>query len=183
MNSKKLLICNSDRLFEILHEINENFNFKVIKYNKKIIKFAQSEVCLFISTKKINEINDCLILDDLPKKISFIIEKINLAFIQKIYSNQSEVKIKNYTLNLNSRKIYLKDKFFNLTEKEINLMLFMNSNSRSELNEIQKHVWRHTVDLETHTVETHIYRLRKKFLDNFDDKDIIKHDNHGYYLD
>jgi len=182
MNFKTLLIYNSDNLFKILYEIGENFKFKVIEFHKKDIQSYKSHDYLIVSTKNIKEMNNCLILDDLPKKISFIIEKINQSFLKKIYANQSHLKIKKYILNLNSRKIFLENKSLKLTEKEIDLLLFLNFNKRSILKEIQKIVWKHASILETHTVETHIYRLRKKFLKNFNDNNFIKHDTEGYYL-
>jgi hypothetical protein len=182
MNFKTLLIYNSDNLFKILHEIRENFKFKVIEFHNKDIQSYKSHDYLIVSTKNIKEMNNCLILDDLPKKISFIIEKINQSFLKKIYANQSHLKIKKYILNLNSRKIFLENKSLKLTEKEIDLLLFLNFNNRSILKEIQKTVWKYASILETHTVETHIYRLRKKFLKNFNDNNFIKHDTEGYYL-
>ena len=77
---------------------------------------------------------------------------------------------------------YFKDKSLNLTEKESDLILFINSSKRAELKKIQKIVWGYSSNLETHTVETHIYRLRKKMLKNFKDHNFIKHDQYGYYL-
>ena len=84
--------------------------------------------------------------------------------------------------NINARKIKFKDVILDVTEKECKLILFINSIKKASLANIQKEVWGHQSDLETHTVETHIYRLRKKFLSTFKDKDFIKLDKDGYYL-
>ena len=69
-----------------------------------------------------------------------------------------------------------------MTEKEIELILFIKSNTYVSLKELQTKVWKHTSELETHTVETHIYRLRKKFVDFFNDNHFIEHNKKGYYL-
>ena len=86
-------------------------------------------------------------------------------------------------MDINSRKIYFENKSLNLTEKENDLILFINSFNRADLKRIQKIVWGHSNDLETHTVETHIYRLRQKMIKNFQDYNFIKHDQEGYFLD
>ena len=111
-----------------------------------------------------------------------LIEKLNIRFLKNQYNNQSELIIGKYTLDLNSRKIIFKDISLNLTEKESDLLLFMKNNEKVSLKELQKNVWGHSSGLETHTVETHIYRLRKKILKNFKDNDFIEHDKEGYYL-
>ena len=86
-------------------------------------------------------------------------------------------------LNLNSRKIYLGNKSLDLTEKEGNLILFINSKKKVNLKDLQKNVWGYSSGLETHTVETHIYRLRKKILEIFKDDNFINHDKYGYFID
>ena len=69
-----------------------------------------------------------------------------------------------------------------MTEKETELILFIIENKFVSLKDLQREVWKHTSELETHTVETHVYRLRKKFLEKFKDDEFIKHDKRGYYL-
>ena len=46
----------------------------------------------------------------------------------------------------------------------------------------QKNVWGYAKDIETHTVETHVYRLRKKISDSFKDDKFILSDDNGYFL-
>ena len=128
------------------------------------------------------KIKNCTIIDNLPIKISKLVEIINLNFLKKQFQAQSEHKITKYTLDLNSRKISFENKSLNLTEKESDLILFINSHKRADLKKIQKTVWGHSNDLETHTVETHIYRLRKKMIKNFADHNFIKHDQDGYFI-
>ena len=183
MGSKNLIIYKSPFLFEILEEIKENLNFKIDKYDDEKLLQSNSfkyENCIIISDKR-NKIKDCKILST-PKKIDEILEQINIWFLRSSFSNQSKIKIGKYYLNLNSRQISKDDNELNLTEKESELILFIMNNKFVTLKDLQKEVWKHASDLETHTVETHIYRLRKKFLDKFKEDDFIKHDKRGYYL-
>ena len=183
MSSKNLIIFNSPFLFEILKEIEENLNFKIEQFNNQKsnqIDFSKLKNNLVISDKT-NNIKDCKILST-PKKIGNILEQINIWFLSNKYSSQSNIKIGNYFLNLNSRKIAKDDNELNLTEKETELILFIIENEFVSLKDLQREVWKHTSELETHTVETHVYRLRKKFLEKFKDDEFIKHDKRGYYF-
>ena len=183
MSYKNLIIFNSPFLFEILKEIEENLNFKIEQYDDKKtnqINFSELKNYLVISDKK-NNIKDCKILLT-PKKIDKILEQINIWLLSNKFSSQSNIKIGNYFLNLNSRQITKDDNELNLTEKETELILFIIEKKFVSLKDLQREVWKHTSDLETHTVETHVYRLRKKFLQEFEDDGFIKHDNRGYYI-
>ena len=183
MSSKNLIILNSPFLFEILKEIEQNLNFKIEQYNDQKsnqIDFSELNNYLVISDK-INNVKDCKILST-PKRIDKILEQINIWFLSNKFSSQSNIKIGNYFLNLNSRQITKDDNELNLTEKETELILFIMDNKIVSLKDLQREVWKHTSELETHTVETHIYRLRKKFLEKFKDDEFIKHDKRGYYL-
>ena len=183
MTLKNLLIFNSPFLFEILKEIEENLNFKIEQYDDQKsnqIDFSKLKNYLVISDKK-NNIKDCKILS-IPNKIDKILEQINIWFLSNKFSTQSNIKIGNYFLDLNSRQIIKGDNELNLTEKETELILFIMENKIVSLKDLQREVWKHVSKLETHTVETHIYRLRKKFLEKFKDDEFIKHDKRGYYL-
>ena len=183
MSSKNLIIFNSPFLFEILKEIEENLNFKIEQYDDQKsnqIDFSELKNYLVISDKT-NNIKDCKILT-IPKKIDKILEQINIWFLSNKFSTQSNIKIGNYFLNLNSRQIIKDDNELNLTEKETELILYIMENKIVSLKDLQREVWKHVSELETHTVETHIYRLRKKFFEKFKDDEFIKHDKKGYYL-
>ena len=185
MNSKNLFVYNSIKLFEILNEIKEYSNFEVEYLSEKKlenIEFHKYKNYLIISTDVTKRFENCLVIDNLPQKIDELIEKINLRFLRNQFNNQSKIKIGKYNLNLNSRKININEKFLDLTEKECDLLLFIQSNIKVDLKTLQKKVWNHSSDLETHTVETHIYRLRKKMLEKFHDDDFIKFDKKGYFL-
>ena len=183
MTLKKLIIFNSPFLFEILKEIEENLNFKIKQYDDQKsnqIDFSELKNYLVISDKT-NNIKDCKILST-PKKLDKILEQINIWFLSNKFSIQSNIKIGNYLLDLNSRQIIKDGNELNLTEKETELILFIMENKIVSLKDLQREVWKHSSELETHTVETHIYRLRKKFLEKFKDDEFIKHDKKGYYL-
>ena len=183
MSSRILIIYKSPILFEILKEIEENLNFKIEQYNDQKsnqIDFSELKNYLVISDKT-NNIKDCKILT-IPKKIDKILEQINIWFLSNKFSTQSNIKIGNYFLNLNSRQITKDDNELNLTEKETELILYIMENKIVSLKDLQREVWKHASELETHTVETHIYRLRKKFFEKFKDDEFIKHEKKGYYL-
>ena len=91
--------------------------------------------------------------------------------------------IGSYKINLNSREISKNNITLDLTEREINLILFLKkSNSAVNIEELQKEVWDYGSELETHTVETHIYRLRKKIKEKFNDKNFIISLKKGYLI-
>ena len=124
-----------------------------------------------------------MVISSIPIKLFKLLEKINIQFLKQQFNNQSELKINHYTIDLNSRNMLIDDKRLKLTEKEINTIVYLSkSNTSISVNELQEKVWNYQSDMETHTVETHIYRLRKKFLSTFKDKDFIKLDKDGYYL-
>ena len=112
-----------------------------------------------------------------------LIEKINIEFLRLQFSNQSEVKINDYTIDLNSREMIAFNKRVKLTEKEINTIIYLSKNGKPvDIDELQKKVWSYKTDIETHTVETHIYRLRKKILNTFDDNKFIISEENGYQI-
>ena len=182
MTLKTILIYNTPILFEILEELKDKVDFNILVYKKEIHKKLESENNHYIIiSNSPNEIKNCHILK-LPLNINEITEKINIWFLAKNFYRQSNIKIGDYFLDLNSRKISKDKKSLNLTEKETQLITFIISNKIVSLKDIQKLVWNYSSDLETHTVETHIYRLRKKFLEIFNDNKFIIHTKKGYFI-
>ena len=120
--------------------------------------------------------------ENLPIEIDKLLELINVQLIKQKYSYQSKINIKNYIINLNSRTIIKNNKSLKLTEKEINIILFLNNKKPQKINILQNQVWKYLFKLETHTVETHIYRLRKKMNDNFKDDNFIISSDAGYFI-
>ena len=185
MHSKILIIYEYKNLFEILNEIAESLNFKILYCDKKEydqIKFDPKINYLTISKKKTDGINNLLILGDLPLKLEKILEIININFLKNKFINQSYIKIGKYNLDTNSRKISFKDKNLDLTERETNLIIFINDRKNVSVKDLQKNVWDYSPNLETHTVETHIYRLRKKMKEIFGDKNFIFNNDNGYSI-
>ena len=185
MNSKCLFIYDSIQLFDIFNEVNEYLDFDIKHIEKgdhQKINFFDYKNYLILITNSTIKIDNSLTINHLPKKLDKLIEEINIGFLKNKFNNQSETKIGKYILDLNSRKIKFNDIDLDLTEKECDLILFIQSNKKVTLKDLQKKVWHYSSDLETHTVETHIYRLRKKMLKSFKDNNFISFDKQGYFL-
>ena len=99
------------------------------------------------------------------------------------YKDQLNYKIRNYTLDINSKNFFIKDKSLRLTEKDIATILYLSKiDMPISIKELQLKVWDHKSLLETHTVETHIHRLRKKIKEKFNDENFIKSSKEGYFI-
>ena len=113
-----------------------------------------------------------------------MIEKINIQLIKDKYNFQSKIKVNNYFIDLNSRIISNHDKSLKLTEREIDIIIFLNDNKKPQkIDMLQQKVWDYSSKLETHTVETHIYRLRKKISEKFKDDNFIISTENGYFIE
>ena len=138
---------------------------------------------LIISNKKYSDIRNQFVLDNLPINLFKLIEKINIEFLKLQFNSQSEVKVNNYTIDLNSREMLTKNTKLKLTEKEINIITYLSKSEKPvSIDELQGNVWSYQSDIETHTVETHIYRLRKKILNIFNDNEFIVSEKNGYKI-
>ena len=139
---------------------------------------------MILSNKNYLNFNNQFILENTPIKIFELVEKINVEFLRLQFNSQSQVKLKKYTIDLNSREIILKNIKLKLTEKEINTISYLSkSDNPVSIDELQEKVWSYQSDIETHTVETHIYRLRKKILDSFSDNEFIVSKKNGYQIE
>ena len=197
MHSQKLHILNIPELDKIIIEINDYFNFEVnyfdvkknlIKQIEEDKKFLENSIILVIqkdfSSLK-NKIDEKKIhcITKFPIKISYLIDQLNARLIQQNYSAQSNININKYTLDINSRILKKSDHELKLTEREIDTILFLkNKNKPVKVGVLQKKVWKYAEDLETHTVETHVYRLRKKIKDTFNDDTFIQSKKDGYII-
>ncbi|MDB9738752.1 winged helix-turn-helix domain-containing protein [Candidatus Pelagibacter sp.] len=192
---QNVFIINFNSLYEILDEIKENLSFKIIKFEneenfKKKLDLDRVD-CLVISNTDhkllLNEnITDKNFLDlnELPLSLKRLLELINIKLIKLKFNQQSKVIIKGYELNLNS-KFFSRDSLnLKLTEKEIEIILYLNNTKiKHSVTDLQKNIWSYSADMETHTVETHIYRLRKKISDLFEDEKFILSHKNGYFID
>jgi DNA-binding winged helix-turn-helix (wHTH) protein len=183
---QNLLIYKYNSLYHILEEVDFDFNFKINfvdnenSLNKEI---KNLDNYLILSNKKYLNSSNFIVLNNLPINIFKLIEKINIEFLKLQFSNQSEVKLNDYTINLNSREMIAFNTKLKLTEKEINTIIYLSKSSKPvDTDELQKKVWSYKTDIETHTVETHIYRLRKKILNTFNDSKFIVSKKNGYQI-
>jgi len=184
MNNQNLIIFNFKSLYLILKELEEHLNFKIVESpNVKNLndKIENSKNYLIISQKKINNIDNQFVLNNFPIKISKLIEKINIQSLKLQFNEKSEFKISKYKIDLNSRELIGKNDKLKLTEKEANIIVYLSRSSESvSVDQLQFDVWGHRSTLETHTVETHIYRLRKKIFKKFNDNNFILSYKNGY---
>ena len=192
---QNVFIINFDSLYEILDEIKENLSFKIIKFKSKedfkknfdldtidylIISNSGDKLLL---NKNITDKN-ILDFNDLPLSLKKLLEVINIKLIKLKFIQQSKIIIKGYELNLNS-KFFSKNNFnLKLTEKEIEIILYLNNTKiKHNVEDLQKNIWGYSSDMETHTVETHIYRLRKKISNLFKDENFILSYKNGYSIE
>ncbi len=185
MISKKIIIYENDVLFEILEEIKEKLGFGLIKADKKDFEDIKKNIgSTFVVISKIQKKQEnCLIVNEYPIRIKKLLQIINVNLLKKEFNIQANINIGSYKLNLNSREIIKDNLVLDLTEREANLINFINkSNKPVKIEELQKKVWDYSDELETHTVETHIYRLRKKIKQKFNDENFIVSSKKGYII-
>ena len=184
MNNQTLVIYDFKILYQILVEIDEHISFNLLNIKKiSELNLKNENNYLIISNKKLKGFENQITINHYPIGIIKLIESINIKFLKNKYNQQSEIDLGLYKLNLNSRKIFNKDKSLNLTERESNIIIFLNnSKTPVKISKLQTEVWGHNSKLETHTVETHIYRLRKKINDIFSDSNFIKSSKLGYTI-
>ncbi len=186
MNNQNLIIYDFLIIYKILTEIKDNLNFN-ISYLKKeetqILDEKKDENYILLTKKKIPNIDNQLILDNLPIKLGQLIEKLNVEFLKLNYKDQASYIIGKYHIDLNSRTISNKSKILKLTEKEIDTIVYLNNSKKPiKIKELQLNVWDHRSMLETHTVETHIHRLRKKIKEKFGDDKFVISSKEGYLI-
>ena len=192
---QNVFIINFNSLYEILDEIKENLSFKIIKIdNEEYIKnnldlgtidflvISKTDHKLLLN----NNITDknFLVFNDLPLSLKKLLELINIKLIKLKFNQQSKLVIKGYELNINSKFLSKDNLKLRLTEKEIEIILYLNDKKiKHNVEDLQKNIWGYVANMETHTVETHIYRLRKKISDLFKDEKFILSDKNGYFID
>tara|TARA_Y100001970_G_C13964968_1_gene715123 strand:- start:74 stop:709 length:636 start_codon:yes stop_codon:yes gene_type:complete len=203
----KVLCLVPQEFSNSLIEVKENLNFNIVisdKISEDLLKYDYKAMIIkedFLNKNQINLLNSIsnkpkLIIKDLTKKklvqfdeeisLPASIEEFNNKILQLITSKQfasnSSVRIKDYILDKNEKKLKKKGLFIVVTEKEVNLLeLLLIEKKPLPKKYILKKVWNYSSDADTHTVETHIYRLRKKILENFKDE-LIKNNKKGYFI-
>ena len=186
-------IVNFKPLYNILFELNNHLNFKINNFSSEqdfiqnIKKENLLEASIIISAKKINNDNidqkSVIILERLPINFVSLIDEISKRLLKQKYNYQSNIIINKYNLDINSRTISREKIDLKLTEKEIEIILFLKDQKEPQnILKLQKEVWGYSDDIETHTVETHVYRLRKKLKDTFQDDNFLKSLKEGYKI-
>ncbi len=194
MIKQNVFIINYNSLYEILNEFKENLFFEIVYVEKEedFIKNGHLDTInsLIITknyhklllNKNINEKN-LLNLNNFPLSLNKLLEKINIQLIKLKFNSQSKVNIKGYEININSKFLSKNNLSLKLTEKEIEIILYLNENkTKHAVADLQKNIWGYSPDMETHTVETHIYRLRKKISNKFNDEKFILSQQNGYII-
>jgi hypothetical protein len=191
---QNVFIINCGSLYEILDEIKENLSFKIIKFENEESfekKFDLDRLDYLVISKTDHKLlpninitdKNFLGFNDLPLSFKKLLQLINIKLIKLKFIQQSKIIIKGYVLNSNSKFFSKGNLKLKLTEKEIEIILYLNGKKiKHSVADLQKNIWSYSADMETHTVETHIYRLRKKISDLFkDEKFILSHKN-GYFI-
>ncbi len=152
--------------------------------DKKNNEILNDNNCLKVctsNTKKLSSDYDAYLY--LPASLKEINDTVENIAAKKIFSNNSSIQIKKYILNKNEKKLYKNNDQIILTEKEIQLLeLFLGNKKPISKDKILSSVWNYSTDADTHTVETHIYRLRKKINEKFSDENFIMNTKDGYSL-
>ena len=212
MDNLSISIFGNKIFLEIINEIKlfSKFNIKYYEDLDLCIKDAENQnilVIFFINKKnksffnknKINNFPSIFIFESSISEDMFsseLKEQLNMPFTilefeKKIISliakykfkKNSLIRLNDYTIDKNERKIKKNELELQLSEKEINfLILFKKSKEPVSRNLLLKNVWNYSLESETHTVETHIHRLRKKILEKFGDDNFIKNNKKGYYI-
>tara|TARA_B100001057_G_scaffold325772_1_gene325954 strand:+ start:657 stop:1247 length:591 start_codon:yes stop_codon:yes gene_type:complete len=196
MVNQKLYIINLSNFYDILDEVKEHIGYEISKFESKEIffgKYNNKSISLENSILVVHEKEYDFFLKNIkedqiikfkpPVNIFIFVENLNVKFIQKKYQDQSNVNVKDFFLNINSRELKKGKLSLKLTEREIDMILYLNDSKKPvNVENLEKEIWQHSSDLETHTVETHIYRLRKKIKAEFGNDDLIKSDKDGYTI-
>ena len=192
ISKKKIIITDNKVLLNILLELKQLFSLEIFDLKNFLDKIHLIEkldrLFVIVDKKKFDfidraELDFVIHLKNLPINISKLMRLINANILKKNYNNSSNIKIRNYYINFNSKIIKRDNIELKLTQKELELIIFLSTkNSPQKAKTLQRDIWKQKSDLETHTVETHIYRLRKKIKDRFNDLNFIFNDKRGYFI-
>ena len=183
-NSQILIIHNFPILFTILNENKSILNFEIENVNNdKINEYSEKKNLLIISGEKKFITEKQIKISQYPINFFKLVEIININFLKNKFNQQNKIQVGKYYINLNSRTMSYKNKVLSLTEKEIKIINYLNIQKKEiTINKLQSEVWDYKSKLETHTVETHVYRLRKKIENKFKDNSFILSTKNGYKI-
>ena len=164
--------------YDVIMIYEKNLNQKKINFLNKLDK-----IVVLVSEQDSKSFSNHFSIIKLPTKIDDINSIILNLDIKRKFSLNSSIKIKDFILNINDRKILRNNEFIEITEKEIELIkTLLNSKIPVKKDKILNSVWKYSKDADTHTVETHIYRLRKKMKDKFNEQNFIINKKDGYII-
>ena len=174
---------NTDK--KILPKILFTENLKIKDVKNYLL--VNEPIILFLNYKDYIKKNNLKLLDfhislELPIDILSFKEILNILITKYNFFKNSRIIIKEYEIDSNERSIIKHKVKVKLTEKELELILVLNSNNGLDKSFLLKSIWKHSLDLETHAFETHLHRLRKKINKYFKDKNFIVEKNSLYYL-
>jgi len=160
-----------------INELNKRDAEKFLQNNLPLILIDKtSKIKNLLQKKFVEQLNVPFKILDLEKKIISLLSRYE-------FSKASLINLSGYVIDKNERKIKKNGLELQLTEKEVNFLISFATNSKPlSRNFVLKNVWNYSSESDTHTVETHIYRLRKKILEKFDDNNFIKNNEEGYYI-
>lgn len=182
--------------FNLIFFDNKNFDLSLEKSDglitneidiKKKINLSKQKKSSFFKVLVSNEVKERSNFFDyvlnLPTSVKEINDTVESEAAKKKFIKNSSIEIKSYLLDKNEKKLSKENKFIILTEKEIQLIdLLLRKKKSISKNDILSEVWNYSSDADTHTVETHIYRLRKKINTKFHDETFILNDKQGYFI-
>ena len=162
-------------------------NQLVVFFNQSVNKFKKNNLSVLLISKNLllsSKLSDGTLEHlKMPFTILEFKKKITSLIAKAEYKKNSLINLSNYIIDKNERKIKKNDLELQLSEKEVDfLILFSQSKEPISRSIVLKKVWNYSTESETHTVETHIHRLRKKILKKFGDNNFIKNNNKGYYI-
>ena len=190
MNNFTISIVGNKIFFEIINELNLSSKFSIKYYDNHNLYMEcynkENHIMLFFDNPlNLKIMNGSMILENvkIPFKMLDLEKKIILLIAKDKFKKNSLIDISGYIIDKNERKIKKNNLQLKLSEKEINFLIqFSKSKGPISKNLVLKNVWNYSADSQTHTVETHIHRLRKKILEKFGDDNFIKNNNKGYYI-
>jgi DNA-binding response OmpR family regulator len=208
MNNIHLHIIGSETFVSLLDELSLGYHIssnKIPKYNKQVffVRIVFVEKLQVRETKKffLENIPTIFLLNNkdyltrnklslkefhvilyTPIEILSFREILNILISKYNFFKKSKIIINGYEIDSNQRVIMKKGIKVKLTEKELNLILLLETNNGLEKSSLLKSIWKHNSDLESHAFETHLHRLRKKMNKFFKDTKFILEKNSLYYL-
>ena len=183
INDIEFILFNpSDKAIDLQHYFitdQESINQLIDQDLSKKIK----KIFLISSQSRDIKTNIEIVHYDLPLKFLNFVDYIISDLRQNINKQNKIMTFKTLSYDESSRRIFNDTISLILTEKENEIFYFLLvSESGVSKNVLLKNIWKYNESIDTHTLETHIYSLRKKLEKKLEIKNILEHKENGYYL-